>query len=78
MKAKVPLMLALVRFLFDCLPRVLKPRDICRRINREQKIDISWRQDNEKCSQGPILMVSVLDIDRWGSVQYGTNYLTLL
>lgn len=78
MKAKVPLMLALVRFMFDHLPRCLKPRDVCRRINREQKIDISWRQNNAKCSQGPLLMVSVIDVDPRGHILYATNYLTLL
>jgi hypothetical protein len=75
----VKFLVALSRFVFDHLPSSLKPKDVRKKITRDMILDISWRQHNVKCQQGPVLMVCVEDINPWTDrVEYATNYLSIL
>jgi hypothetical protein len=73
------IVVSLLRVLFDFLPKSIKPNGIRRKLTRDMVLDISWRQNNDHCSQSPILMVCVEDINPWsGRVEYARNYLTVL
>lgn len=72
-------LIALARFVFDHLPKSIKPKDVRKKLTRDMILDISWRQDNPRCSQGPILMVCVEDVNPYsGHTEYATNYLSVL
>jgi NADH:ubiquinone oxidoreductase subunit E len=79
MKAKSSFLIALMRFVFDHLPQSIKPQDVQKKLTRDMRLEISWRQNNDCCSQGPILMVNIEDLNPWNDrVEFATNYLTVL
>jgi hypothetical protein len=75
----VKFLIALSRFVFDHLPKSLKPKDVRKKLTRDMVLDISWRQHNDRCQQGPILMVCIEDINPdTDHVEFATNYLSVL
>lgn len=73
------IIVSFIRFVFDHLPQSIKPQDFRKKLTRDMRLDISWRQHNDKCQQGPVLMVCVEDLNPDNDkVEYATNYLSVL